>query len=218
MKQFHKEIKNVNKDLQYEELIKLFYDYSQTKSRVIRDQIFNANVKLVFSITKKFQLSEMDDLEQYGFIGLVNAIESFDPEKKNKFSTYATRSITNEIKRGLRQVNNIVTVPLAAQKKEDYTKPSFLEIEDIEIDPENQSDFDRQLFWIIVQQICNEEETDILLKRFCYEEKLTLLQIANTWKNDPENERSAPKQSMWGKLNRILKKLRDNEILKKHYQ
>ncbi|MDQ1165921.1 sigma-70 family RNA polymerase sigma factor [Flavobacterium sp. SORGH_AS_0622] len=124
MKQFHKEIKNVNKDLQYEELIKLFYDYSQTKSRVIRDQIFNANVKLVFSITKKFQLSEMDDLEQYGFIGLVNAIESFDPEKKNKFSTYATRSITNEIKRGLRQVNNIVTVPLAAQKKEDYTKPS----------------------------------------------------------------------------------------------
>lgn len=218
MKQFHREIKNVNKDLQHNELLKLFSEYKQTKSQSLRDQIFNANVKLVFSISTKYHSPDIDDLEQYGFIGLVNAIESFDPEKKNKFSTYASKCITNEIRRGLKQVNNIVTVPVAAQKKEDYNKPSFLNIDDVEIDPENESDFDRQLFWIIVQQICNEEETDILLKRYCYEEKLTLQQIANTWKNDPENERSAPKQAMWGKLNRILNKLRDNEILKKHYQ
>lgn len=218
MKQLHREINNISKDLQYFEVLELFRQYKTSKSQQIKNQIFNANVKLVFSICRKFSGPDIDDLEQYGFIGLLNAIESFDPEKKNKFSTYASRSITNEIKRGLKQVNNTITVPIAAQKKEDYSKPSFLNLDDVEIDPEHESDFDRQLFWIIVQQVCNEEETDILLKRFCYEEKLTLQQIANTWKTDPEKERVAPTQSMWKKLNHILNKLRNSEILKKHYQ
>ncbi|KAF2331454.1 sigma-70 family RNA polymerase sigma factor [Flavobacterium nitrogenifigens] len=217
MKQFHKEIKNVNKELQYEELIKLFSEYKQNKFQQIRDKIFFANVKLVFSISKKYQSPDIDDIEQYGFIGLVNAIENFDPDKNIRFSTYATRCITNEIQRGLKQVNNIVSVPIAAQNKEDYTKPCFLSIDDFEPDPENESDFDRQLFWIIVQQICTEEETDILLKRFCYEEKLTLAKIGSNWNVAPDQLSKAPTQLMWKKLNGILKKLRSNEILKKYY-
>ncbi|MDQ8014749.1 MAG: sigma-70 family RNA polymerase sigma factor [Flavobacterium nitrogenifigens] len=217
MKQFHKEIKNVNKELQYEEFLKLFSEYKQSKSQQIRDKIFNANVKLVFLILKKHQSPDIDDLEQFGFIGLINAIENFDPDKNIRFSTYAIKCITNEIQRGLKQVNNIVSVPIAAQNKEDYTKPSFLSIDDFEPDPDPESDFDRQLFWIIVQHICTEEETDILLKRFCYEEKLTLAKIGSNWNVAPDQLSKAPTQLMWKKLNGILKKLRSNEILKKYY-
>lgn len=217
MKQFYKEIKNVNKDLQYDEILKLFSEYKQTQSQIIRDKIFNANVKLVFSVSKKYQSPEIGDIEQFGFIALINAIENFDPSKNTRFSTYATKCITNEIQRGLKQVNNIVSVPIAAQTKDDYTNPSFFNIEDVELQPEIESDFDRQLFWVIVQQICTEEETDILLKRFCYEEKLSLASIGKNWIVAPDKVSKAPRQLMWKKLNRILKKLGSNEILKKYY-
>lgn len=217
MKQFHKDIKNVNKDLHHQELIQHFLEYKQTKSQQTRDKIFNANVKLVFSISKKYQSPEIDEIEQHGFIGLINAIENYDPDKNTRFSTYATKCITNEIQRGLKQVSNIVTVPIAAQTKDGYTKPSFLNMEEVELQPEIESDFDRELFWIIVQQICTEEETDILLKRFCYEEKLSLASIGKNWIVSPDKVSKAPRQLMWKKLNGILRKLGNNEILKKYY-
>ena len=55
-----------------------------------REELINGNLKLVLSILKKFnQVKEnKDDLFQIGCIGLIKAIDNFDPSYGVKFSTY----------------------------------------------------------------------------------------------------------------------------------
>ncbi|MFB9079426.1 sigma-70 family RNA polymerase sigma factor [Flavobacterium procerum] len=217
IKQLYNETQRLAVVIPYSEQLELFKELQINPNQQTKDILFKANIKLVFFISKKFNSASIEDAEQFGFIGLINAIENFDPNKNIKFSTYAIKCITNEIQRGLKQVNNIVSVPVSQVAKENYIKPSFLNIDDVELDSENESEFDIQLFWIIVQQICSEEETDILLKRFCYEEKMTLAKIGSNWNVAPDTLSKAPTQLMWKKLNGILKKLRSNETLKKYY-
>ena len=67
MKQLHKEAKILNQELQYDEQLKLFFEYKETKSQPTRDKIFNSNTKLVFSICKKYKSYNTEDVEQLMF-------------------------------------------------------------------------------------------------------------------------------------------------------
>lgn len=69
-----------------------------------RDRLINCNLKLVFNLVKRFQNRgyELEDLFQIGCIGLIKAIDKFDPGYDVKFSTYAVPMIVGEIKRFLR--------------------------------------------------------------------------------------------------------------------
>lgn len=69
-----------------------------------RDTLFEENVGLVWSIVKRFQNRgvETEDLFQIGSIGLLKAVDKFNPEFEVRFSTYAVPMITGEIKRFLR--------------------------------------------------------------------------------------------------------------------
>lgn len=55
-----------------------------------RDEIVNGNLKLVLSVLKKFSnvKENKDDLFQIGCVGLIKAIDNFDPSFGVKFSTY----------------------------------------------------------------------------------------------------------------------------------
>ena len=57
------------------------------------------NLRLVAHIANKYKssYSDADDLISVGSIGLIKAVRSFDPERANNFSTYASRCIENEI-------------------------------------------------------------------------------------------------------------------------
>lgn len=57
------------------------------------------NLRLVAHIANKYKsnYSDADDLISVGSIGLIKAVRSFDPQKANNFSTYASRCIENEI-------------------------------------------------------------------------------------------------------------------------
>ena len=69
-----------------------------------RDTLFSENIGLVYSVARRFlgRGVEMEDLFQIGSIGLLKAVDHFNPEFDVKFSTYAVPMIIGEIKRFLR--------------------------------------------------------------------------------------------------------------------
>lgn len=69
-----------------------------------RDTIFEENTGLIYSVAKRFlgRGAEMEDLFQLGSIGLLKAVDRFDPSFEVKFSTYAVPMIAGEIRRFLR--------------------------------------------------------------------------------------------------------------------
>ena len=69
-----------------------------------RDTLIEENIGLVWSIVKRYQNRgvETEDLFQIGSIGLIKAVDKFDPSYQVQFSTYAVPMISGEIKRFLR--------------------------------------------------------------------------------------------------------------------
>ena len=64
-----------------------------------RDTLIERNLRLVAHIVKKYTVmeKEVEDLISVGTIGLIKAIDTFDPEKGIKLATYAARCIENEL-------------------------------------------------------------------------------------------------------------------------
>jgi len=91
----------------------LLNEYRKTRDPNIRDLIVIANQNLVRFLAGKFngKGEALEDLVQVGNIGLINAINRFDPERGIKFATYATPTITGEIKRHFRDKSWDVKVP-----------------------------------------------------------------------------------------------------------
>ena len=67
--------------------------------KAARETLIEHNLRLVAHIIKKYYASdgEQDDLISIGTIGLIKAVDSFDPEKGTRLATYAARCIENEI-------------------------------------------------------------------------------------------------------------------------
>jgi RNA polymerase sporulation-specific sigma factor len=74
-----------------------------------RQQFIFANMRLVLSVIQKYirQTNKDDDVFQVGCIGLIKAIDNFDPKFGVKFSTYAVPMIIGEIRRFLRDETGI---------------------------------------------------------------------------------------------------------------
>ncbi len=73
----------------------------------VRQVLIERNLRLVVYIARKFENTgiSVEDLISIGTIGLIKAVNSFDPLKKIKLATYASRCIENEILMYLRRNN-----------------------------------------------------------------------------------------------------------------
>ncbi|MBB6455039.1 RNA polymerase sporulation-specific sigma factor [Salirhabdus euzebyi] len=74
-----------------------------------RSILIERNLRLVVYIARKFENTgiNIEDLISIGTIGLIKAVNTFNPEKKIKLATYASRCIENEILMYLRRNNKI---------------------------------------------------------------------------------------------------------------
>lgn len=74
-----------------------------------REQFIMYNMRLVLSICGRFQTTKnnIDDVFQVGTIGLIKAIDNFNPDIGVRFSTYAVPMIIGEIRRFLRDNNSV---------------------------------------------------------------------------------------------------------------
>ena len=81
------------------------YQRGDTKAR---DILVERNLRLVAHVVKKYQglPDDLDDLISIGTIGLIKAINTFNPVKNIKLATYASRCIENEILMYLRKSSN----------------------------------------------------------------------------------------------------------------
>ena len=96
----------------------LFRQYKATGDPDVRDQLIVSHLNLVRFLASKFKNrgEPLDDLIQVGTIGLIKAIDRFDPSRGLEFTTYATPTILGEIKRHFRDKGWSVRVPRRLQE------------------------------------------------------------------------------------------------------
>ncbi len=96
------------------------YEKTQNRFRKIQSeagsasQIFiRSNLKLVFSVAKKYQGrgASFSDLIQEGNLGLLHAVEKYDPKLGFRFSTYSTWWIRQAITRSLAEQSRLIRIP-----------------------------------------------------------------------------------------------------------
>ena len=96
----------------------LFRRYKEEGDKDAREKLVMSHLNLVRFLANKFKNrgEPLDDLVQVGYLGLLKAIDRFDPERGLEFTTYATPTILGEIKRHFRDKGWSVRVPRRLQE------------------------------------------------------------------------------------------------------
>lgn len=96
-------------------------EYTSIEKQQARDLFANSNLKLVRQISlgymKKYSLTPIEDIFQMGVIGLMRAVEMWDPDREFLFSTYATWWIRQSITRAAMDNEAIIRVPIHMQER-----------------------------------------------------------------------------------------------------
>jgi len=105
-----------------EELRALHRRYRDTEDPAerdrIREQLVDAYRDFVYFLARKFQNrgEPLDDIVQVGYLGLIKAIERFDPDLGYEFTTFATLTVAGEIKRQFREKGTAIRFPRRLQE------------------------------------------------------------------------------------------------------
>ncbi len=101
-----------------DELRRKFHEYATTRDPSLRDELIASHMGLAEYLARRFtnRGEPLDDLVQVAALGLLKAVDRFDPERGLEFSTYATPTIVGELKRHFRDKGWAVRVPRRVQE------------------------------------------------------------------------------------------------------
>jgi RNA polymerase primary sigma factor len=88
-------------------------EQAESESAAARDTMVKSNLRLVVNIAKKYAKRgvPLNDLINEGNLGLIRAVEGFDPDQNTRFSTYASWWIKQSIKRSLINSDKPIHIP-----------------------------------------------------------------------------------------------------------
>ena len=148
-----------------------------------RSLLIERNLRLVSHIVKKYysKTNDTDDLISIGTIGLIKAIDSFNPEKGIKLATYASRCIENEILMYFRNIRkNATDVYLGDSIEMDKDGTPLTIQETISDSRDLAEDIETKIKWEqvskIIQNISDEREKEIIILRYGLNNKKPLTQ------------------------------------------
>lgn len=152
-----------------EEYIKL----SLAGDKTAKNKLVEHNLRLVAHIIKKYYhcVSDQDDLVSIGTIGLIKAVNTYNPDKKIKLSSYASRCIENEILmhfRNCKKSAQDISLNEAIDSDKDGNPLTLMDImatEDCIID-DIDTKINLEKLYTYMKEVLNEREIEILTLRF----------------------------------------------------
>jgi RNA polymerase sigma-B factor len=101
-----------------EQLRRKFVEYQRTGDRRLRNELIEAHRSLASHLARRFanRGEPFDDLLQVACLGMLKAVERFDPDRNLEFSTFATATVEGELKRHFRDRTWSVRVPRRPQE------------------------------------------------------------------------------------------------------
>ena len=101
-----------------QEISEMFEEYAKTKDKKLRDKLVEEHLYLAEILAKKYvgKGIDYDDLYQVASLGVLLAVERFDPSRGYRFSSYVTPTVIGEIKRYFRDRGWVIRVPRRIQE------------------------------------------------------------------------------------------------------
>jgi len=101
-----------------EDLRPIFVEFFTTRNPALRDRLIEAHLYLARHLARRMtnRGQPYEDLVQVASIGLIHAVDRFDPDRGVEFSTYATKTILGELKRHFRDRGWAVRAPRRVQE------------------------------------------------------------------------------------------------------
>ena len=105
----------VLKQKTYNEEYELFSNYRQTGDKKLRNEIVEKYLYIAQILSKRFvnRGIDYDDIYQVAVLGIIYAVDRFDPDRGVSFATYATPTVLGEIRKYFRDKGNFIRVPRA---------------------------------------------------------------------------------------------------------
>ena len=91
----------------------MFSEYKETRDSKLRDKLVETYIYIAEILSRRFinRGVEYDDIYQVACLGILYAVERFDPDKGVKFATFATPTVLGEIRKYFRDKGNFIRIP-----------------------------------------------------------------------------------------------------------